>query len=230
MPPTIDAILREFLDDQRERLATSTYRRYEDVIRLLRHCLDGYGHQSLFGIEEKRWRKAYDAGDEEAFCNLMGPQRIVENSGEFLGYFMIRKVMAGEELLKAAGTVTKKLAKWLHEHGYIDEDAAEIAAERGADAVRELPRAGRLSRLLYELSRRSPVISDSDSIADDDWVEDYLMIEKVEPGRLWFEGEIGPLEVPKPASDLAQEGWTVNIVLARIKGRWYVREVGNVYP
>lgn len=56
------------------------------------------------------------------------------------------------------------------------------------------------------------------------------MIEKIEPRRLWIEGEIGPLEVPTQVSDLAQEDWSVNIVLARIGRRWYVREVGNVYP
>ena len=38
------------------------------------------------------------------------------------------------------------------------------------------------------------------------------------------------MAVPKEASDLAEVGWDVNIVLARIGGRWQVVEVGTVYP
>jgi hypothetical protein len=46
------------------------------------------------------------------------------------------------------------------------------------------------------------------------WVEDFLAIERVEPGALWFEGGIGPVRRLE-ASDLAELGWGVNIVLAR---------------
>lgn len=115
---------------------------------LLRHCLNGYGHQSLDGRERKRWEAAFTE-DEDAFVKLFGPDKIADNLGEFLGYFMIRKVMAGEEFLRAAGTVTKKLAKWLGEHGYLDAGTVDVAAERAADASRDLPQAERLSRLLY---------------------------------------------------------------------------------
>ena len=110
---TIDDALVRFLDAQRSRLAPRTFRRYEEICDLLRHCLNGYGHTGLSGLELKRWERAYEAGDEEAFCHLMGPEHLVDNLGEFLGYFMIRKVAAGQEVLRAAGTVTKSLARWL---------------------------------------------------------------------------------------------------------------------
>jgi len=67
-------------------------------------------------------------------------------------------------------------------------------------------------------------------VADDDWVEDRLQIERVEPGALWFEGGVGPLKVPKQVTELAQEGWSVTVVLARVQGAWHLLEVGNVYP
>ena len=38
------------------------------------------------------------------------------------------------------------------------------------------------------------------------------------------------MRVPKAASDLAQAGWSVNIVLARVKNPWTIFETGNVYP
>jgi hypothetical protein len=54
---------------------------------------------------------------------------------------MVSKVMAGEDLLRAAGTVTKRLGFWLEEHGYVDGAVGADVAERGADAARYLPRA-----------------------------------------------------------------------------------------
>ena len=59
---------------------------------------------------------------------------------------------------------------------------------------------------------------------------DVLPIERVEPGALWFEGGVGPLNIAKEASALAQAGWSVNVVLARTRGVWHLLEVGNVYP
>jgi hypothetical protein len=135
--PTIDTVLTEFLAEQRERLSTRTFADYEDVIQLLRSSLDNYGPNSLGARERRRWEAAFEE-DDEAFCHLFGPEKIPEHLGEFLGYFMIRKVFASQELLKASGTVTKKLARWLQARGYIDDEAAGDAVERAQDARREL--------------------------------------------------------------------------------------------
>jgi len=135
---TIDEVLTEFLADQRERLAARTYLRYEDVVGLLRSCLNNYGHQVLNSAEQARFEAAYEC-DEEAFVRLFGPNKLVATLPEFLGYFMVRKVMAGDDLLRAAGTVTKRLAKWLEEHGYLDNAMAAEVADRGAEATRDLP-------------------------------------------------------------------------------------------
>ncbi len=83
---TIDEALVRFLDAQRSRLVPRTFHRYEEICELLRHCLNGYGHTGLSGLELMRWERAYEAGDEEAFCHLMGPEQLVDNIGEFLGY------------------------------------------------------------------------------------------------------------------------------------------------
>jgi hypothetical protein len=226
---TIDEALDAFLAEQRERLSAKTLSNYESVVSLLRSSLNGYAYQSLDGLEEKRWRKAFDAGDEEAFTRLFGPEKIIENLGEFLGYFMVRKVMASQELLRASGTVTKKLAVWLHEQGYISEGERADAVERGEDAARELPRADRLGELLHDEMTKTPPF-DPEEVPDEDWVEDFLAIERVEPGALWFEGGIGPVSVSRKASDLAEVGWGVNVVLARLRGQWRIVELGFVYP
>ena len=44
---TIEVVLKDFLEEQRKRLKSSTMRKYEDIIELFQSCLDGYGHQYL---------------------------------------------------------------------------------------------------------------------------------------------------------------------------------------
>jgi hypothetical protein len=131
--------------------------------------------------------------------------------------------------------VTKKLANWLHERGYVDEDHRDLALDRGTDAARELPRAERLAKLLYQQSRRT-LSFDRDALASDDLAEDQLVITRVEDSSLHFTGlltaadSIGPVKVDQKASALAQVGWRVTLVLARLRGTWKIVEVGNVYP
>lgn len=225
---TIDEALDQFLDAQGQRLAPTTFARYADVVDLLRSCLNRYGHQWLAPAEARRWQAAYDAGDEEAFCHLFGAEKILEGYGEFLGYFMVRKVMASEDLLRAAGTVTRKLARWLADRGHVDASAAQQAAGHAAEAGRQLPRADRLAMLLHDVAALNPPL-DTDALGDDDWIEDYLAITRVEPGRLWFEGR-GPIAVPDQASDLAEVGWEAFVALARVRGEWRLLETGFVYP
>lgn len=226
---TIDQALDAFIKDQRRRLSDRTMRNYDDVVELLRDSLNGYAYQSLDKADAKRFDKAYQAGDEEAFCYLFGPEHILGHLGEFLGYFMVRKVMGSQELLRSAGTVTKKLASWLYEQGYVSDDEREIAVDQGTEGARDLPRAERLASLLYDQSRATPNF-DRGALGKGDLVEDYLMIDRIEPGALYFAGGIGPLAVSEQASELAEVGWGLNITLARITSIWWVVEVGNVYP
>jgi len=226
---TIDEVLVQFLADQRERLSERTYRRYEEVIELLRDCLNSYAYQSLDELEHRRWQKEFDSNEDGAFCRLFGPDKIAENLAEFLDYFMVRKVIAGQELLKASGTVTAKLMTWLAQRGYIDETSAEEAGDQARKATRDLPMADRLGMLLHELTDQAPAV-DPDDVADKDWVEDYLEIVDAEPGKIWFSNNVGPISVPRKASDLARPGWSVFVTAAKINNRWQLLEVGVVYP
>jgi hypothetical protein len=227
--PTIDDVLGEFLAEQRERLSARTFRNYDEVVELLRHSLDAYAYNSLDDDERRRWEQVFESGDEGAFCHLFGPEKIPEHLGEFLGYFMVRKVMAGQELLKASGTVTGKLVRWLDARGYIDTDSVADATGRAQDAARDLPTADRLGSLLHDVADGAPDI-DVEALDEQDWVEDSLAISDVEPGRIWFEGGIGPIEVPREASDLARPSWSVFVTAARTAGSWHLLEVGFVYP
>jgi hypothetical protein len=226
---SIDSVLEQFLAEQRERLSDRTFGRYAEVVALLRHSLDGYAYTALDAQERARWDAEFEVNEDGAFCRLFGPEKIPGHLGEFLNYFMVRKVMAGQELLKASGTVTGKLVRWLAAHGYVDEQAAEDASDRARDGARDLPSAERLGTLLYDITSRTPNI-DPDQVADEDWVEDHLEITNVKPGEIWFEGDVGPITVPRKASDLAQPGWSAFVTAAKLSGRWQLIEVGPVYP
>ena len=223
----IEELLDRFLADQGARLSERTLANYRSVVDLLRSCLNNYGYQHLDQAAQDRFHAAY-ANDEEAFVHLFGAPELVAGIPEFLDYFMVRKVIAGAELLRSAGTVTKKLAKWLGEGGYIDVDDVAEVVERGGEAARDLPRAERLSGMLFDLARQADV--NTHAVDDEDYVEDYLTIERVEPGILHFESGVGPLKVPRAASDLAQVGWSLYASLAQTKQGWQLVEVGIVYP
>ena len=129
--PTIDEVLDQFLEEQRRRLAPRTFRNYEDVVNLLRDCLNGYAYQWLSKKEAALFDRHYNAeGDaHREFCQLFGPEKILGELDHFLGTFMIRKVAAGEDFLRAAGTAVGKLAEWLMASDHVAEDRGREVAE-----------------------------------------------------------------------------------------------------
>ena len=241
--PTIEQVLEEFLSDQQKKLKpkpkTKTVSGYKDVIQLLRDYLNGYAYQSLSKAESALFDKYYDAEGKEhrEYCQLFGPDKIPDELGGFLGYFMSSKVMAGGDFKRLAGTVTKKLSKWLAEKGYISEEDAQMGEEEGTSAARDLPKAEKAGQILYRASES--VVFDPDKLDDGDYHEfDHYMIEKIEPGSLWLQvfdekGKritLGPIAVPKEATKLLREGWDISCAMARIRGKWKIVEFANVYP
>lgn len=226
--PTISEVLQDFRDEQRARLKPGTYRNYEDVTDLLEIYINDYGPSYL----SKRQKARYDALSRRGldYCDIYGPEEILSHVRTFLSYFLASKVLASKSLLRAAGTVTKKLSRWLEEKGYTTDEEAERTVEAGAEAGRSLPRAEELANLLYDLAQSGPpgkVLETQDG---------YFTITQVEPGRLWLSGmlpatdEFGPVAVPREISDLAEEGWQVNLLVGRTRQGWRILEVGNVYP
>lgn len=236
--PTIEQALEEFLAEQQNKLKPKTSSGYRDVLQLLKDYINGYALQNLTNAESAFLDKHYNAEGKERreFCQLFGPDKITEELGMFLGYFMTRKVMAGADFKRLAGTVTKKLSKWLAEKGYVSEDDAELGEEEGAEAARDLPKAEKAGDILYHTAK--DVIFDPDKLADADYHDfDHYTIKKVEPGELWFEvytekgsNTVGPVAVPKEATELLEKDWNISCALARIRGKWKLVEVANVYP
>ena len=227
--PTISAVLAAYLSDEEARLAAKTYSLYADVIDLLQHSLNGYAANSLDKSDYQLWEARFNAeGDEHReFCEIFGPEHILPNIGEFLNYFMVSKVMAGQDLLRASGTVTKKLAKWLAEKGYATAEQAEDSVERGSDAARDLPMAEKLTVLLYEFTSNKYSPKDTD-------IEDRFEIKRVEAGKVWLEGFddgrlLGPISLPAQATKLCRVGWTITGAARKPGKTWILVEAWKVY-
>jgi len=107
----IKEVFEQFLSEQKSKLALKTCRDYASVIELFEHQLDGYAWNNIADGD-----KAYDGAKKkgESFIDLYDHTHIEENVGEFLTYFVPRKVMAGNEfILKTCPRVMRKLLTWM---------------------------------------------------------------------------------------------------------------------
>ena len=228
--PTISEVLAEYLADEKERVAPRTFAKYEDVVELLKHSLNGYAYSGLEETERALWKKHFNADGEarKEFCDIFGSEHILPNVGEFLYYFMAHKVMTGVDLLRTSGTVIKKLARWLAEHGYVAIEDAALAAEQGAEAARDLPAAAKLATLLYDLTAARFAPRESD-------IEGRFGITKVGPRRIWLRDEddgrdYGDVQLPEAATKLCRVGWTISGTVRQSGSGWRLVETFGVYP
>jgi hypothetical protein len=85
---TISEVLAEYLRAEKRRLAPKTHARYTEVIALFTHSLNSYAANSLIQFERARFDKLFNAEGEQhrEFCDIFGPEHILENVGEFLNY------------------------------------------------------------------------------------------------------------------------------------------------
>jgi hypothetical protein len=195
--------------------------KYQSIIQLYGSYLESYwpGHDGESG-------KITDAGG--TFCGTFGPEDATAGYSEFLGYFMPRKVMCGKETMQAAGTVTKKLAKWLAEKGYVED--TEDDQERAGEAAKDLPSAQRVLDILDAYCDETAPARQGLAI------EDHFWIEKIEPGKLWLkpltvgESAIGPIPVPGKVTQLCKTTWDIGGVVAKTAQGWRLVEVWNVSP
>lgn len=226
---TIEQALQEFLADQGQRLTKSTLNKYQNIIEFLEICLENYGHTSLNETEKQLFDQYYSGGEERVFCKLFGPEKIVDNIGEFLGYFMLRKVYCGKNMLRASGTVINKLALWMLEKGYLEADGADLMIEDAKTASIELPAAEDFSKALHSFVKSQPETGKAEEELDD-----YFEVIKVEKGKLHLESldeeETITVTVPEKVSKLCREGWMINLLLVKTAKGWVIADSGGVLP
>ncbi len=114
----IKEVFEQFLSEQESKLAPKTYRDYKYVMDLFESQLDGYAWNNLDNGD-----KAYDRAQKQgkSFIDLYDHTHIEDNVGEFLDYYVPRKVMAGDEfILKTCPRVIRKLLKWMRNKKLVD--------------------------------------------------------------------------------------------------------------
>jgi hypothetical protein len=229
--PTIAEVLETFLDEQARRVGRDTFSKYEKIVRWLQNCMNGYAYLRLDKENNAFFDRHYDAtgAEHREFCEVFGPEHILRNVSEFLDEYMVRKVWAGPVTLRAAGTVTKRLAKWLADKGYVEADDAALAVEHGAEAARELPQADELATLLFEFT-------DAQELGEaEERIQDRFTLARVEPGKVWLVGmldgrSVGPIALPEDITRRCKIGWAISGVAGRVNGRWHLIGSANVYP
>jgi hypothetical protein len=188
--------------------------------------MNGYAAQYLDKKERALLRKAEEK-DKKEYCEVFGPEKIPSSVGEFLNYFMIRKVMCGKEMMQAAGTVTKKLGKWLSEKGYLDAETTADMVSSGATAAKELPAAEELAWMLADYAACT-------AVQCDEVIEDHFRIEAVEPGKLHLsalcEDEKLTVPVSLDISNACRVGWSISGAVGKTNKGWRLLEAWNVYP
>jgi hypothetical protein len=88
--------------------------------------LDGYAWNNLDNGD-----KAYDKAQKKgkSFIDLYDHTHIEENVGEFLDYFVPRKVIAGDDfILKTCPRVMRKFLKWMREKHLVELTNEDIQA------------------------------------------------------------------------------------------------------
>src|ERR1035437_7908282 len=88
---TISEVLAEYLRMERGLLSPKTHARYTEVIVLFTQSLNGYAAHSLSQFERARFDKLFNAEGEQhrEFCDMFGPEHILENVGEVFDLFIV---------------------------------------------------------------------------------------------------------------------------------------------
>ena len=144
---TIDQIFKEFLADQEARLSPTTF-------ESTRTSSTSTGRTWRATGPITRGRIDAITKARGTYCGTFGAEDTTSGFSEFLGYFMPHKVIAGNETMKAAGTVVKKLAKWLVAEGLHARATTVRRRERAARGSRDLPASQKLLDELERLAHR----------------------------------------------------------------------------
>jgi hypothetical protein len=227
---TTKQVFEEFLKEQQTRLKQRTYRGYENAIYFFELCLNGYAHQYLNEKDSKLFDKLHNENNKE-FCEIFGPDKIGSSEiGEFLDYFMIKKVMGSKELMKTVGRVMQKFVKWMYEKEYMLEEEYKNVVEIVDELKDELPKVEELSNLIYDYIQNN---------APEDFtqtVDGYFRVTKIEHSKLWLEDymgsgkEIGPVFVSTEISSICKVGWVICLEIGKTSKGWEMLESGCVYP
>ena len=230
---TIRAALEQFIAQTDEVNSSSTSPPFM-IIDLFAKCLDEYGPEDLNKFVQVRFNKEWS--EDHRFCDMFGPDHIQPfHINFFLSTYVIRNDLGSKASLKACGPVMEKLAAWLRERGHWDEAAMRAYRELvGDNPGQDLVACDAFGDALHGYVASHPA-DDAGTQPYDDYFDGQFTIKKVEADRMILEGPLDDgddirISLPRSVTAKARPGWSVTMELARIKGKWRILGVGNVYP
>ncbi len=204
------------------------------VIRLFQEYLNGWAHEDLNPCERQRFEREY--AENRRFCDIFDASRMQPHHlNAMVSHFAVRNGPGTKGFLQAVGPVMEKLANWLvQESFWAEKDHRWYRELVGEKPGRELAGCEDFARLLWQHVECHHVAA-PDDLADRDYLDDQFTIRKVEPGKLHLEALLEGedeivLSLPKSVTAKARKGWSVTLELARVRGKWRILGVGNVYP
>ena len=230
---TIQGALEEFLQDRRRRLSDEDFRLYRHVTFFLELCVNNHGHRNLDAEERSRYERLYSGGTL-LFFEVFGPEKLLPEMDFFTRSFLDREVHTSERVTRRAPEVIDSLRQWLVRTGKVSAAAVEEQARRAEIRVRLRTRLRRLERTMA----RGVLTADVATLPADDRVPlDDHPITRIQAGKIWLRvydrassREIGPLNVPPEAASRLRVGWSLCCALARVRGRWRILELQEIYP
>ena len=129
---TIETVLKEFLDEQRQLLnqeKSEDYEDYEEVVNLFVQFLNSYAYLNLGEEDAELFDELFNNEDKE-YCEIFGTEYIrAIGMWSFFGDFITRKGPCSKTFMKTVGRVMPELINWLHEKGHMgDEEYNKINA------------------------------------------------------------------------------------------------------
>jgi hypothetical protein len=139
--PRSKNVLDEFVAEPDARLSPATFRKYPSSVELLWMHLNGYGYSELSHDELERFERAFEEGDEEAFCHLFDSRE--DRRGD--SALSLRTIL--RDLLEVAGRDSNPRPS-----GYEPDRA--VLARVGQSSYARFDAASRVSRL-WEFAGRT---------------------------------------------------------------------------
>ncbi len=232
--PSIDTLLKLFLGDDSAHRSSTQQSRYIQTTTELKDCLNDYGYQSLEDFELVLLEKRNKGGSQQSFCELFGAEHLLDNLGEYLCYRQIRQCASDQSARKRSLECVEDLLSWLSARGDISPPVAEIFMTRVRRLERVLPEADRASKIIAASSKKAEI--ELAKLDCDDFMEfDIWIISRVERDCFWFrleglEPEWGPAQLPAKAAQLLEPGWQIACAFVRVRDKWRVADLVNIYP
>ncbi|MGH3342603.1 MAG: hypothetical protein ACRDPK_06900 [Carbonactinosporaceae bacterium] len=127
--PTIAQLFETYLAERRGHFDAGRYHSHAAILDLLAAYLNRFSYAQLQGGDRKRWQKAYDSGDDQAFCHTFGVEELSRAVEPFLSWYLPKRVRASYDVWRLAGQVTGELHTWLCDEGHVQDADAQAAPE-----------------------------------------------------------------------------------------------------